>query len=207
MSTFIISLMHNVCVIVSWWYSLELKYRSAWNIRVSAMIYPLLLKKMLFKMSCSIFNFLRLTDFRKNNNDIYFASFNHESRKGNKHRRAGLTPAQRGGGAILYTHTAPSLLLTEALLVSNRRLICFTFMYKFLSRVIAKAIATYIRLMCVSVCVWVSVCCQYRVFFAYRQWTDGCIFMIFTHMIDIDDIVKLSKGQGHGVKGQIHGCV
>ena len=131
----------------------------------------------------------------------------HGIRKGNKHWRAGLTPAQRGGGAILYTHTAPSLLLTEALLVSNRRLICFTFMYKFLSRVIAKAIATYIRLMCVSVCVWVSVCCQYRVFFAYRQWTDGCIFMIFTHMIDIDDIVKLSKGQGHGVKGQIHGCV
>ena len=29
--------------------------------------------------------------------------------------------------------------------------------------------------------------------------------MIFTHMIDIDEIVEFSQCQGHEVKGHIHG--
>ena len=47
----------------------------------------------------------------------------------------------------------------------------------------------------------------HRVFFAYKSWTDGWILMILTYIIDIDETVKLTQGQGHKVKGQGHICI
>ena len=53
---------------------------------------------------------------------------------------------------------------------------------------------------CVYVCVYV---CQHWVFFAYKSWTDDWIFMMFIHRVDIYETLKMTKGQGHKVKGQI----
>ena len=41
-------------------------------------------------------------------------------------------------------------------------------------------------------------------FFAYKSGTDGWILMILTYVIDIDETLKLTQGQGHKVKGQGH---
>ena len=43
--------------------------------------------------------------------------------------------------------------------------------------------------------------------FSYKLWTDEWILMILTHMIDIDETVNLTQGQGHKVKGQGHICI
>ena len=44
----------------------------------------------------------------------------------------------------------------------------------------------------------------HQVLFAYKSWTDGWILMILTYIIDIDETLKLTQGQGHKVKGQGH---
>jgi len=43
-----------------------------------------------------------------------------------------------------------------------------------------------------------------QVIFAYKSWTDGLILMILAYIIDIDETLKFSQGQGHKVKGQGH---
>ena len=40
--------------------------------------------------------------------------------------------------------------------------------------------------------------------FGYKSWTDERILMILTYIIDIDETLKLTQGQGHKVKGQGH---
>ena len=46
--------------------------------------------------------------------------------------------------------------------------------------------------------------CTHQVLFAYKSWMDGWILMILTYIIDIDETLKLTQGQGHKVKGQGH---
>ena len=45
-----------------------------------------------------------------------------------------------------------------------------------------------------------------KIVFAYKSWMDKWILMILTHMIDIDETLKLTQGQGHKVKGQGQIC-
>ena len=40
----------------------------------------------------------------------------------------------------------------------------------------------------------------------YNSWTDEWILMILKHMIDIDETLNLTQGQGHEVKYQGHIC-
>ena len=40
--------------------------------------------------------------------------------------------------------------------------------------------------------------------FGYNSWTDEWILMILRHMVDIDETLKLTQGQGHKVKDQGH---
>ena len=42
--------------------------------------------------------------------------------------------------------------------------------------------------------------------FGYNSWTDEWILMILRHMIDIDETLNLTQGQGHKVKDQGHIC-
>ena len=56
----------------------------------------------------------------------------------------------------------------------------------------------YVRL---SVCICVR---PHQVFFAYKSLTDVWILMILTYIIDIDETLTLTQGQGHKVKGQGH---
>ena len=46
-----------------------------------------------------------------------------------------------------------------------------------------------------------------HVLFACLSWTDGRILIILTYIIDIDETLKLTKGQGHKVKGQGQICI
>ena len=57
---------------------------------------------------------------------------------------------------------------------------------------------------CLSVCLSLG---QHLTFFAYKSRTDGWILMILTYIIDIDETVKLTQGQGHKVKGQGQICI
>ena len=41
----------------------------------------------------------------------------------------------------------------------------------------------------------------------YNSRTDEWILMILTHMIDIDETLKLTQGQGHKVKRKGHICI
>ena len=54
------------------------------------------------------------------------------------------------------------------------------------------------------VCLYVYVYVRIECFFAYKSWTDGWILMILTYVIDIDETLKLTQGQGHKVKDQGH---
>ena len=57
------------------------------------------------------------------------------------------------------------------------------------------------------VCVRLSVCvcvCLLLTYLAYKSWTDEWILTILTYIIDINQTSKLTKGQGHKVKGQGH---
>ena len=40
--------------------------------------------------------------------------------------------------------------------------------------------------------------------FDYKSLTDDSNWMILRHMIDIDETLKLTQGQGHKVQGQGH---
>ena len=42
--------------------------------------------------------------------------------------------------------------------------------------------------------------------FGYIPWTNDCILMMHIHMISIVEMLKLTKGQGHKVKGQGQIC-
>ena len=42
--------------------------------------------------------------------------------------------------------------------------------------------------------------------FGYNSWTDEWILMILRHMVDNDETLKLTQGQGHKVKDQGHIC-
>ena len=43
-------------------------------------------------------------------------------------------------------------------------------------------------------------------FFAYKSWTNGWILIKIIHRVDINDMLKLTYGQGHKVKGQGQIC-
>ena len=42
--------------------------------------------------------------------------------------------------------------------------------------------------------------------FAFNSWTDICISMKITCMIDIDKNITLTQGQGHKIKGEGQTC-
>ena len=43
----------------------------------------------------------------------------------------------------------------------------------------------------------------HQLFFAYKSWTDGRILMILTYIIDIDETLNLTQGQGHKSKVKV----
>ena len=48
------------------------------------------------------------------------------------------------------------------------------------------------------------ICNYVTLLFTYKSWTDDSILIILTYLIDIDETLKLTKVQGHKIKGQGH---
>ena len=99
---------------------------------------------------------------------------------------------------IIVTENTPVLLLAYSVYVFSRVQELEATLYPLVS------VRVYVC-GCVCMCVCVSLC-QHRVIFAYKSQTDDWIFMIFTYNIDINETKKLTRGQGHKVKGQGQIC-
>ena len=55
---------------------------------------------------------------------------------------------------------------------------------------------------CMSVCMYM--CTSAPSVFAYKSWRDGWILVVLTYIIDIDETLKLTRGQVHKFKGHGH---
>ena len=45
------------------------------------------------------------------------------------------------------------------------------------------------------------ICNYVKLLLSYKSWTDGFILMILTYLIDIDETLKSTQGQGQKIKG------